>query len=127
MNTTNSITIKNSLLLPLLLTILFFVRKGIQYAILGRFIPLFLIGFVIGLLFYTYKFSKRKGFKFIVKTWSWLLIIWASVRLLFAAINLVSQSLSEHHLNQQLGIAGIVLSLTILILSIVMLIRLKKV
>ncbi|MDT7831794.1 hypothetical protein RQM59_05345 [Flavobacteriaceae bacterium S356] len=120
------IPLHKKLLIPLIVSLLFFVRKGIQYALIGSYLPLLLSTFFTILLVYAVRKKAVKSFRVTMKIWSILLIIWALVRLLLAIVNVSMKPLSEYHINYQIGIGGSILSLTGLWLGIHFLLKTRK-
>lgn len=109
----------NKLSICLLLSILFFLRKGVQYLVIGSFVPLLII---IGLII-AFALSLQKGTFFIVlvKIWSFILIIWALVRILISTIHFTLQPFDgSFHMTQQFNTYNLVLSILMLVLGILM-------
>ncbi len=97
----------------ILLTLGFFLIKGISYAFIGSYVPLLVI--IAILLMIGIGFSKsKKAFFIVIGFWSILIILWALVRLLLSMVNLFVKPIPESHVNEQLGIVGIILSATFL-------------
>ena len=118
--------LNKNLSLSLLLSILFFLRKGIQYSIIGSYIPLLIIISLIILLGITIQ-TKRKPFIFIVRIWAIILVIWALIRLLISIIHITIQPFDgSFHLAQQFNIYSLSLSIVMLVLGIVMFRSLNK-
>ena len=118
--------IEKSILFPLVFSLVFFVRKGIQYALIGSFVPLVAISLVLAALSYTCLNSRSRAFRLTLKIWSSLLIMWSIIRLFLATYNTFIDRLSEHHLNQQFGFSGTVVSLLIMIMAIYILTQIRK-
>ena len=95
------------------LSLLFFLYKGILYALMGSYVPILFIGAII-LLFMLGFNSSEKVFKRVLLMWSLLLILWAFVRLLLGGVNQFLKPIPEGHIDGQLGIMGALLSLSIL-------------
>ncbi|WP_400079739.1 hypothetical protein [Winogradskyella sp. R77965] len=98
-------------------SLLFFLRKGIQYAFIGSYVPIIIILIVISLLVC----SKVKSLKFhkkAIKLWSVLLIIWSIFRILMTIIILFLKSINESHIYEQLGVFGFLLSLIIMFIGV---------
>ncbi|MEM6797595.1 MAG: hypothetical protein AAF725_26745 [Acidobacteriota bacterium] len=93
----------------LLVTAAFFLRKGVQYLFLGRYIPIlvmapFLVLLLIGL------FSSKRLLGVAAKVWATLIVLWASARLFVSAANYVAPVFDEYHLSFQFGLAGLAVS-----------------
>jgi len=99
------------------LSLLFFLRKGVQYALLGSYVPLgFALLFTL-LLGFSLNGSPRL-FHISARLWGMLLITWAVIRLFFSVVSIAVKPLKEYHLTQQFGVAGMVLSVGVLIMGI---------
>ncbi len=95
-------------------TLLFFLYKGILYATIGSYVPLALILVILILLMLGLNRSF-KAFRQMIGLWSVLIIIWASVRLLLSIMNQFVKPIPEAHVDAQLGLSGVFLSLLFLI------------
>lgn len=113
-----------SLLSALLLSLLFFWRKGIQYALIGSYVPLLFPLVFTGIILL---WARRGSIRLVLalKTWAVLLLLWAGARILFAAVNLTLQPFNEYHLSKQFGGMGILLSLLLFVCAIVLFQRLR--
>lgn len=101
------------LYLILVLSLLFFLRKGIQYAFIGSYFPMSII--LVVLTFLVWSKSKSLTYhKRIIRLWSILLIIWSLFRILMTLIIWFFKSINESHIYEQLGIIGFSLSLLML-------------
>lgn len=97
----------------LVATLGFFLIKGITYTLIGSYVPLLVIAII--LLLIGIGFGKStKAFRRMISLWSILVILWALVRLLLSMVNLFVKPIPESHVNEQLGITGIILSCTFL-------------
>lgn len=121
----SNISISNRSSILLFVSFLFFLRKGIQYAVIGSYVPLFLVLLILGGMFFTHKTSRQKAMNLTIKIWSFLLIIWGIMRFLFAIIHLTIQPFNEYHLNEQFSIAGILLSILFIFIGTLILKSLK--
>ncbi|MEM8900210.1 MAG: hypothetical protein AAGC85_18995 [Bacteroidota bacterium] len=113
------------LFIPLILSLLFFLRKGVQYAMIGSYVPLVVIILPSVLMALTI-LQKRKTFLLLSKAWAIILIIWSVGRLFIASVNLAIPTFDEYHLNNQLGGFGFILSILMLSLGILILRNLKS-
>ena len=103
--------------LILSITLLFFVYKGVHYALIGSYVPLLFIIIILCLLMVGLNKSPNV-FKWSVGSWSVLIILWATVRLLLSMANLFVKPVPEGHVDGQLGLASILLSVAFLIAGI---------
>ena len=102
----------------LLLSVLFFLRKGWQYAAIGNYAPLlFVVGLVVLLMF-----SGRLGkayFRVAVRVWAVVLILWAVVRIVISVMHLFVQPFDgSYHLTTQFNGYNLLLSALVLILGV---------
>lgn len=104
--------------LYLSLSILFFLRKGIQYAAIGSYIPLLIIvGFI--LVFTLSPQKERVYFIRITKIWAILIIIWSTIRLFISIVHLTIKPFDgSFHLSQQFNSYNLMLSIVMLIFGI---------
>ena len=96
----------------LFFTFAFFLFKGIEYAILKNPLPLATI-FCVCIFFY-YSIASMKAFHKFITLWTSLLFLWASVRILLSLLHRYINPLAEYHVDHQLGVKGILLSITLL-------------
>jgi len=114
----NDILKKNkTFFIPLILSLTFFLRKGIQYVIIGNPIPLLIITLFLVLLFMNFNNNKSR-FLYISRIWAIVIIIWSVVRILFAIMNFATDVFDEYHTQTQFGVFGILLSISLLLMSI---------
>ncbi len=99
----------------LFLTFGFFLKKGIEYAALNSYIPFIIIA-CICILFY-FCLQSAATFNRFILFWSILLILWASTRILLSLMHHFINPLSESHVHYQLGIDGILLSITVWVVA----------
>jgi len=111
-------------LLLLGLTLLFYLLKGITYALIGSYIPFIFIAIILTLFAYTSKKSP-KALRRMIVFWAVVLILWSSIRLLLSIVNFFIMPIPEAHVHAQLGIGGAVFSLIFLIIAIYLL-KFKK-
>ena len=99
--------------LCLSITLSFFIYKGILYALIGSYVPLLFIFIMLALL--TFSLNKSpKAFNKSVGLWSVLIILWSAVRLLLSMVNQFVKPIPEGHIDGQLGLMGILLSVAFL-------------
>jgi hypothetical protein len=106
-------------------SVLFFVIKGVSYALIGSYIPLFFIFIVISGLILSFK-KSLKAYDRMIKLWVILIIIWPVVRLIFWVYLEIDTKLTESHLREQFGLVQNLISLAMLVLGITLIRRLKK-
>ncbi len=106
------------LIIALLLSFLFFIKKGVQYALVGSYLPLIFVALFLSLILIGTKY-KRKIVLIILKLWSIWLIIWSSLRILISIVNYFTNTFDEYHLNTQLGINSIGISLIMLLFGLI--------
>lgn len=112
------------LYIVLTITLLFFYRKGIQYALLDSYIPLLVI--IALSLFIWVSMYLFKGIRLAIKIWSVFLILWALIKLLlFIAMSFLDE-LSNSHIYHQFGIVGLLSSILILCFGIYIFRKSKK-
>jgi len=99
------------------LSLLFFLRKGFQYAIIGSYIPLVLVLFLVLLVSISLRSNKKKLF-FRLKIWSILIITWSIIRLLISTMRYTTDVFDEYHQTSQFGLSGIALSAIMLIMGV---------
>lgn len=105
--------------LSLSLTLIFFIYKGVLYALIGSFVPLLIILTILALILFSLKKSP-KAYKRSVGLWSALIILWSTVRLLLSATNEFIKPIPEGHIDGQLGLLSVLLSITFLCAGIYM-------
>lgn len=98
--------------LILLLSLLLFLIKGIQYILLGSYIPI-VLALAICILFYVNR-KKKKALNIIIKVWAYSLISWSLLRLLIGTADRFGKELMENHLQENLGVPGTLISLAFL-------------
>lgn len=115
-----------NLSLFLLLSVLFFLRKGIQYSAIGSFIPLLIIIGLILLLAISIQKGKN-SFILIVRIWAITLIIWSVIRILISMIHITIKPFDgSFHLAHQFSGYTLIFSILMLALGILMFRSLNK-
>lgn len=99
----------------LLLSLFLFLIKGIQYAVLGSYIPI-VLALVICTLFYLNR-KKKKALIILIKIWALIIIIWSLLRLLIGTADRFGKELMENHLQENLGVTGSLISLLFLVVG----------
>jgi len=103
----------------LILSILFFLMRGIQYALLERYIPLGII--VTFLILYLASLRiNQKYVRWISKAWGLFIITWSIARLIISLISLLTNTFDEFHLINQFGLYGICQSMVMLLIGIIL-------
>lgn len=127
-NPTNFQLLKADRIFYLLLSasVFYFFAFGLIYAFLGRYLLLgimaiFTVGFSLGLL------RSVKVLKSSILLWGIVLLVWAGLRLLLFAVDLLIKPIPEGHIHQQLGGAGLLFSILFLISGIFLIKKRKKV
>lgn len=108
------------LFIPLFLSILLFLRKGMQYAFIGSYLPMGVIGTVSILLAWGLN-KRKKSFLLFTKVWALLLLVWSAIRICFSVIQLSVKPLRNYHIAQHFGYYGLLFSILILIVGILIL------
>lgn len=94
----------------LLLSLLLFLWKGINYASLGSWLPLQVAGGVLALLLGPMLLFRNTP-KWPVRIWGVLLIIWGLGRIIIGVLLSFSPEVTEAHIRYQLGGFGITISI----------------
>lgn len=105
--------------LCLILTMIFFIYKGVLYALIGSYVPFLFIFTILGLMSFTFNKSS-KVFRKIVGLWSVLIILWSAIRLLLSMVNQFVKPIPEGHVDGQLGLISTLLSMIFLCAGIYM-------
>ncbi|MEQ9279534.1 MAG: hypothetical protein RLN83_08545 [Balneola sp.] len=102
------------------ITLIFFLCKGILYALIGSFVPLLFI--ITILCLFLFSITKSPGaFKRTLTMWSVLLILWSATRLFLSIINEFVTHIPEGHIDGQLGLMSVLISMSFLVFSFYML------
>ncbi len=113
----NSLNVKQLPILVLGFSLLFFLLKGIQYALISSYIPLFFaLTFMILLVYFAGK--SVKSLKIVLSVWALMIVTWAFMRLVLGFATNFIRPLSEAHVNEQLGFFGTLWSLLFLAIGI---------
>ncbi len=103
--------------ITLLFSLLFFLRKAIQYVLLKSYVPAFIILSIFAIIGISLVLNKKV--KLTLRFWSILLIIWASVRILLFLANSFLKEISESHLYHQLfDTKGVIISVSFLVAGV---------
>ncbi len=103
--------------LVLAISLLFFLYKGVGYALIGSYIPLLVFLGVLALWYFGLAASDLAARR-VARLWAFVLILWAAVRLLLAGVNQFMKPVPEGHVAAQLGLGGTLLSLAVLFCGI---------
>lgn len=127
MTTLQAILTKHKLFFLLMsLSLLFFLIKGIRYALIDSFVPLIFISLIfISLMTYTSK--VKKYFKFSIWNWGILLLVWSSIRLIIPILFAITPNLTETHIREQFVIHEHLISLAMLSIGIYLLKNANKI
>ena len=110
--TNKSITVYTIILV---MSLFLFLIKGIQYAVLGSYIPI-VLALAICMLFYLNR-KKQKTLNILIKMWAILIVGWSLARILIAVVDSFGKELMENHLQENLGVTGSLISLLFLIIG----------
>ncbi len=103
--------------ITLLFSLLFFLRKAIQYVLLKSYVTAFIILLIFSII--GIRLVLKKKVKLTLRFWSILLIIWASVRILLFLANSFLKEISESHLYHQLfDTKGVIISASFLVAGV---------
>lgn len=108
----------------LVLSLLFFWRKGIQYALLGSYIPI-LIPLVFTSIILLLDQKRSNWLAFSIRIWAIAMVLWALVRIAFSSVQLALGAIQEYHIGSQFGIVGMILSFLLLSCAVVMFRRIR--
>jgi len=108
------------------ITLLFFLYKGISYAVIGSYVPVVFIMTIVA-LFLAGFYRSEKAFMRVLSLWAVLVVLWSFVRLLLSIVNQFVKPIPEGHVHDQLGIAGSLLSLAFLFAGVYLLRNRNKV
>lgn len=95
----------------------YFLVKGIQYLIIGSYVPMLFILFALGLLIWSYNKSgktHRKALRF----WAIVILLWASVRILLWGYLQIDTKFTESHLREQFSLFQNAISIIMLVIGI---------
>lgn len=109
-----------------MVSFLLFVLKGVDYALLGSYVPLIFISVILTMFYLS--FSKSvKAHRRVLKFWALLLIVWASVRIGLMLYLYFDSDLTESHLREQFSLVQNIISVIMLIIGIRTLKQLKMI
>lgn len=95
------------------ISILYFLIKGVNYLIIGSYVPILFILAIIILVYFSCHINPKFHRK-ILRLWAILLIFWALTRLTFWLILEIDTSLTESHIREQFGVFQHLISLGML-------------
>lgn len=87
----------------LILSLMLFAFKAVQYMLIGSYVPFVFIFIILTLFYFSYN-SSRRNFSRMLKFWGILLIIWAIIRFVIEISFLFSESITETHIREQFTI-----------------------
>lgn len=96
---------------------LYFIIKGLDYAIIGSYIPLIFIAFWVILFFLSFNFKQKNHLR-ILKYWTILVLIWAIARIGVWIIIHVDTNLTESHLREQFNIFQNCITVAMLVIAV---------
>ncbi|MAP54509.1 hypothetical protein [Altibacter sp.] len=98
----------------LILSLAYFFYKGIWYLLLGSYVPFILIALILSLLVWSSR-KSAKAFRIVIATWSILVLLWSTVRLLLSLTHQFIKPVPEGHVAGQVGVLGTIHSLLFLL------------
>lgn len=125
MNIFDKINQSKTLYALLGVSLLFFLIKGLNYALIGSYTPILFIIIVMVLLYGSFGLKQKRHYK-IITFWAILIIIWTVTRLGISIILKIDTTLTESHLREQFGFIQQLISIGMLGLGIGMIKQLKK-
>ena len=115
---TNAFRNNQRLFIPLILSMVFFLRKAFQYVMIGSYVPLIIVGTFLLLMFINLK--NKNLLRLTIKTWALTLIFWCTIRMLITTANYFTGIFDEYHLSTQFGVGGVLLSIGMLIIGVIL-------
>ncbi|WP_298312300.1 hypothetical protein [uncultured Aquimarina sp.] len=114
---------KSSLLYSIILiaSLVLFLLKGIQYAILESYIPISVSVTIVFILYFLRR--REKSLNIVIKIWAILMITWSVIRLFIGGVDHFGKELMENHLQENMGVFGILISIIFLIFGFFLLNR----
>mgnify|MGYP000722385210 CR=1 FL=1 len=125
MNISNQITSSKVLYALLGLSLLFFLIKGIIYALIGSYVPILFILVMIIILSWGFNRCSKVHLS-IIRFWGILLIIWGIIRLGLGGYLQFDTNLTESHLREQFGLFQNLVSIGMLVIGIKLFREIKK-
>lgn len=125
MNHLKKIYASKRLYLLLGLSILFFLIKGLNYMLIGSYVPIVFISVIIIILYWSFT-SNLKNHHNILRFWAILLIVWALARLSVWLIFKIDLSLTESHTREQFGVFQHIISILMLVIGFGIIRQMKK-
>lgn len=99
-----------SFLFVLSVSLLFFIIKGVRYALIDSYIPLlFIFFFSVG--FSAWFFNRKKIFKIALGSWGVVLMLWSLMRLAIPILMEVAPGVTEAHIRAQFSVVEVLISL----------------
>ena len=126
MSAIKNIQAHKSFVIPLVVTLMFFIVKGIQYAVIGSYVPIAFILVIAFVLYISYK-TSAKAFRRMLRFWVFLIILWSVARLFFWVYLEIDTKLTESHLREQFGVFQNILTLGMLVSGILLLKSIKTI
>lgn len=105
------------LFIPLVLSLLYFLRMAFVYSLLGSYETSSIVLIFLLLLIVPIHHNK-KIFLLISRIWGILIAIWAGVRIIISILNYFTNTFDEYHLTYQFGVNRIGISLIMLFFGV---------
>jgi len=99
------------------ISLLYFIIKGLDYAIIGSYIPLIFILFWIILIIWSFSFKQKHHLR-VLKYWIIMVLIWAVARIGVWIIIHIDTGLTESHLREQFNIFQNCITIVMLVIAI---------
>lgn len=125
MSISNQITSSKVLYVLLGLSVLFFLIKGVTYAMIGSYVPILFIIVMIAILGWGFSRCSKVHLS-IIRFWGILLIAWAIIRLGLWGYLQFDTTLTESHLREQFGLFQNLISIGMLVIGIKLFREIKK-
>ena len=103
----------------------FFLVKGVSYAVIGSYIPLIFSVLFGSSLYVTFKWNQKIHF-ILLRVWASLIILWAISRFGIWLIFKIDSSLSETHIREQFGLVEHGISALMLVIGVSILVIYRK-
>lgn len=101
---------KHKYLGALILSLLFFLIRGVIYAWIGSYVPLIFV--TVFVITFIYLLIGEAAFApLIVKVWSWFLIIWGVIRLAIPMMFYIAPNVTESHIRSQFTVLEFLMSI----------------
>lgn len=95
----------------------YFLIKGIQYLIIGSYVPMLFILFALGALSWSYN-KSGKTHRRALRFWAIVILLWAGVRILLWGYLQIDTKFTESHLREQFSLFQNAISILMLFIGI---------